>query len=168
MAALSGSTSRPGIAVIDVDHTGASTLQLCAKQFKRFAAAQRAEVARTLLDYAASAGSDLIVLTRHTDGRTRMHKIHTNGTATTLIAPATTIQPTGTNRAGPGRRTMPRAPQPIYQAVFRLRSGVTGSWTIARQWLARHGLWLMLCAQILLLTGSLTYIALALYLWPSP
>lgn len=152
--------------MIDVDHTGAGTLQLGGEQFKRFAAAKRAEVARTLLDYAASASCDLTVLTRHTDGRMTMHKIYTNGTATTLRTAAATTQPTGTNRAEPGRPTMPRRLQPIQKAASHLRSVVTSSWTVSRQWLTRHGLWLMLSAQILVLAGSLTYIVLALYLWP--
>jgi hypothetical protein len=158
------------VAVIAVDHAGAGTLHLGDELVEHVIAAQPRLVARVLLDYAATVGRDLTVVTWHTDGRSTVHRIRANGTAALLHPSPALPQPTNTHRPELRCQAVPRRLQVIRAAASRIHSVVTGGWAMSRQWLVGHGLWLMLCVQILLLVGSLAFIGVALspYLWPPP
>lgn len=56
----------------------------------------------------------------------------------------------------------------VRAATAQVRPAVIGTWAASRQWFVGLGLWLMLCVEVLLLAGSLTYIVVTLapYLWP--
>ena len=165
MCALPATTSRADIAVVDIDDTGAGTLHLDGQLVDHIIGAQPRLVVRILLDYTATVSCDLTVLTQYADGHNTVHQLHPDGTVTLLRRPPTSSDPAGPpdrerRRWGGGRKV--RAANP------RVRSLVATAWTWSRRWLVGHGLWLMLCTQILLLIGSLTFIVVALapYLWP--
>jgi hypothetical protein len=162
------STSRRDVAIIEVDETGLGTLRLGDEPVEHVAAAQPSIVVRVLLDYAATVGHDLLVLTRHSDGHSARHQLCPNGTAILRRHPVVSPQPT--NRQGQsGRwRVLHRYARFAWRAANRVRHAVQAGWTTSRRWLVGHGLWLMLGAEILLLVGSLTLIVVVLapYLWP--
>ena len=170
MRALLGSTSRIEVAVVVVDDTGAGTLHLDGQVAGHVVAARPSAVVQVLLDYAATVGRDLAVVTRHTDGRGAIHELHPSGTATLLRQPSTVPQPTRLHSPERRPRAMSRCGRKVRAATSQGWSAVVSTWAVSRQWLVSHGLWLMLCAEILALVGSLTFIVVALapYLWPRP
>jgi hypothetical protein len=157
-------TIHADVAIVDVDDTGTGTLQLDGRLVDHMVEAQPRLVVRVLLDYAATLSRDLTVLTRYPDGHSAVHQFRPDGT----VAPLR--QPTSTDRARPaGRASRQSSERKVRTANPRGRALVATAWTWGRC-LIGHGLWLMLCAQILLLVGSLTYIVVALapYLSSSP
>jgi hypothetical protein len=120
---------------------------------------------RVLLDYAATVNRDLTVMTRHADGHNAIHRLRPDGTVEPLRRPSTSL-----DSARPSGREHRRSSERKAQMNPRDRALVAAAWKRSRRWLVDHGLWLMLCAQILLLVGSLTFIVAALtpYLWPRP
>jgi hypothetical protein len=164
MRALPISASLVDVAVVEVDDTGAGTLHLDGQLVDHVIEAQPRLVVWVLLDYAATVSRDLTVLTRYADGRNAVHQLRPDGTVARLRRPSTSPDSAG----APGRehrcssQRMGRAANPRYRAL------VATAWKWSRRWLRAHGLWLMLCAQVLLLVGSLTYIVVALAPYLSP
>jgi hypothetical protein len=168
--ALRDSTSRADVAVIEVDDTGTGTLHLGGELIEHVVTAQPVQVVRVLLDYAATVSRDLTVVSRHTEGRLSVHQLRPDGNAVPLQdSPAESLL-TEAQPPQCGPLVVRGRSREVHSATARAHSMVCGSRAVSRQWLVRHGLWLMLCAQILVLVGSLTFIVVALapYLWPRP
>jgi hypothetical protein len=163
MCALPTLTSRADFAVIDIDGTGLGTLHVDNQLVDHIVDAQPRLVVRVLLDYATTVGRDLTILTRYADGQKAAHQLRPDGT----VAPLR--QPTSTDSVVPPGREFRRSSERMVRAVgARDRSLAATAWTWSRRWLIGHGLWLMLCTQILLLVGSLTYMVVALSPYLSP
>jgi hypothetical protein len=157
MRAPPTSTHVLDVAVVEIDQTGAGTLHLGVEFAEHIAAAHPGQLARVILDYAATAGRDLTVVTRHRDGDSTVHQIHPVGTITPV--PQASKAP---HAANPGPQARSRRPAPRRWTVGAVRSlarSVGRTSTAWRGWFGRHGLWLMLCVQIIALMGSLAFIA---------
>jgi hypothetical protein len=166
MFALPNSSSHPDVAVVDVDDTGTSTLHLDGQLVEHIVGAQPRLVVRVLLDYATTVSRDLTVLTSYADGHNAVHQLRPDGTVALVRRSSTSSKPVGP----PGREHQRSRGRKVRTANPRDRARVATAWKWSRRWLVGHGLWLMLCVQILLLVGSLTFIVVALapYLWPRP
>ena len=161
MCALPTPTSHADIAVIDLDDTGTATLHLDGQPLDHIVEAQPRRIVRVLLDHTATVNRNLTVLTRYADGHHAVHQLHPDGT----VAPLR--RPTSTDSVGlPGRES--RRSSELMGANSRARARVASAWTWSRRRLVGHGLWLMLCTQILLLVGSLTFMVVALAPYLSP
>ena len=166
MRTLPTTTSQVNVAVVDVDDTGAGTLHLGGQVVDYIVEAQPHRVVRALLDYAAAVSHDLTVLTRYADDHYAAHRLHPDGTVAPLRPPSAWSD----SASSPGQEERRSSERKVRAANPRDCARVATAWKCSRRWLVGHGLWLMLCAQILLLIGSLVFIVVALapYLWPRP
>ena len=153
-------------AVVDINDTGAGTLHLDGQPVAHIVQAQPRLVMRVLLDHTAAVNRNLTVLTRYADGHSAVHQLHPDGTVALLRPPSTWSD----SASPPGREQRHSDEWKVRAANSRARALVATAWKQSRRWLVDHGQWLMLCAQILLLVGSLTFIVVVLapYLWPRP
>jgi hypothetical protein len=151
-------------AIVQINVDGTASLYLGDSMNEYAYRGSPGTVLRVLLDYTATLGRNVTILTRHSDGRTSAHELRPTGTVAPLLPPRALRPEQHRPECRPRESRLAR----LAHAASELQRARRQSWAAVKRWLRRHSSFLVVAHILLVLAASITVLLIAALLWMQP